>query len=252
MAESVDALDLKSNRGSPSVPVQVWPGANLRPFQKSGLFICRFYVRYHANLFFTSFIFNMGFTSALEKSLTKFGMNNSPSVVAMGVATAKGIFRPMFTMMDKKEDYQTKRYTAFREGLTEMIAIPIYYLSGILSKNLAKKIAIPKNFMSKDIFEKSKGANVSEEVQNIVKHAELLAKENFPKIQSNISFIGVCVSALFIIPLICSVTIKPIMAKLDKRPQNENVKPKTVNKIETNNKVNPYANVSSGMKVGGV
>ena len=133
-----------------------------------------------------------------------------------------------------------------------MIAIPIYYLSGVLSKNLAKKIAIPKNFMSKDIFEKSKGANVSEEVQNIVKHAELLAKENFPKIQSNISFIGVCVSALFIIPLICSVTIKPIMAKLDKRPQNENVKPKTVNKIETNNKVNPYANVSSGMKVGGV
>ena len=30
MAESVDALDLKSNRGSPSVPVQVWPGANLK------------------------------------------------------------------------------------------------------------------------------------------------------------------------------------------------------------------------------
>ena len=74
----------------------------------------------------------MGFTSALEKSLTKFGMNNSPSVVAMGVATAKGIFRPMFTMMDKKEDYQTKRYTAFREGLTEMIAIPIYYLRPLI------------------------------------------------------------------------------------------------------------------------
>ena len=30
VAESVDALDLKSNRGSPSVPVQVWPGANLK------------------------------------------------------------------------------------------------------------------------------------------------------------------------------------------------------------------------------
>ncbi len=27
MAESVDALDLKSNRGYPSVPVQVWPRA---------------------------------------------------------------------------------------------------------------------------------------------------------------------------------------------------------------------------------
>ena len=30
VAESVDALDLKSNRGSPSVPVQVWPRAFLR------------------------------------------------------------------------------------------------------------------------------------------------------------------------------------------------------------------------------
>ena len=28
VAESVDALDLKSNRGQPSVPVQVWPRAN--------------------------------------------------------------------------------------------------------------------------------------------------------------------------------------------------------------------------------
>ena len=92
----------------------------------------------------------MAFINALEKSLTKFGMNNSPSVVAMGIAMAKGIFRPMFTMMDRKEDYQTKRYTALREGLTEMIAIPVYYLSGVLSKKLAQKIAVPKNFMTKD------------------------------------------------------------------------------------------------------
>ena len=34
VAESVDALDLKSNRGSPSVPVQVWPGANLKRLTK--------------------------------------------------------------------------------------------------------------------------------------------------------------------------------------------------------------------------
>lgn len=39
MAESVDALDLKSNRGSPSVPVQVWPGAILKDlFLATGLF----------------------------------------------------------------------------------------------------------------------------------------------------------------------------------------------------------------------
>ena len=32
VAESVDALDLKSNRGSPSVPVQVWPRAFFKRF----------------------------------------------------------------------------------------------------------------------------------------------------------------------------------------------------------------------------
>ena len=191
----------------------------------------------------------MGFINALEKSLTKFGMNNSPSIVAMGIATAKGIFRPMFTMMDKKEDYQTKRYTALREGLTEMIAIPVYYLSGVLSKKLAQKISVPKNFMSKDVFEKSKGANVSAEIQNIVHHAESLAKENLPKIQSTLSFIGVAASALFIIPLLCSITIKPIMAKLDKRPPKETAANNPVKKIET---VTPYTSVPSGMKVGGV
>ena len=192
----------------------------------------------------------MAFINALEKSLTKFGMNNSPSVVAMGIAMAKGIFRPMFTMMDRKEDYQTKRYTALREGLTEMIAIPVYYLSGILSKKLAQKIAVPKNFMSKDVFEKSKSTNASAEIKNLVTHAEHLAKENLPKIQTSISFIGVCASALLIIPLVCSITIKPIMAKLDKRPQNENVNKNPVKKIEP--AINPYTNVNSGMKVGGV
>ena len=42
MAESVDALDLKSNWGSTSVPVQVWPRAILQktfPYWKGFLFI---------------------------------------------------------------------------------------------------------------------------------------------------------------------------------------------------------------------
>ena len=46
VAESVDALDLKSNRGSPSVPVQVWPGANLKKtYRDVGLFF-NFYSLY--------------------------------------------------------------------------------------------------------------------------------------------------------------------------------------------------------------
>ena len=42
MAESVDALDLKSNRGSPSVPVQVWPGAFTKRLAKRQVFFYRF------------------------------------------------------------------------------------------------------------------------------------------------------------------------------------------------------------------
>ena len=85
----------------------------------------------------------MGTKQILEKQLTKFGQNNSPTVVAMGIATAKGIFRPTFTMMDKKESYETKKYTAIREGLTEVIAIPVYFFSGTASQLISKKLAKP-------------------------------------------------------------------------------------------------------------
>ena len=87
----------------------------------------------------------------IKKTLIKFGESNSPAFVAMSIAAAKGIFRPAFTMADKKENLETRRYTALREGLTELIAIPIYYLSGVASKYISEKIAVPKNFMKKDI-----------------------------------------------------------------------------------------------------
>ena len=47
----------------------------------------------------------MSLKQSLEKKLVKFGKSNSPTLVAMSIATAKGIFRPAFTMMDKKESY---------------------------------------------------------------------------------------------------------------------------------------------------
>lgn len=173
----------------------------------------------------------MGFASTLEKSLTKFGENNTPAIVSMGIAAAKGIFRPIFTMADKKQDFETKRYAALREGLTEVIAIPIYYLSGVASKRLAEKLSVPKNFMKKDIFEKAKAGDMSEEVLNAVKKAESLAKENLPKIQTSIGFIGVCLSALLIIPLVCSITIKPIMKKLQNKKQDTVQAPLSENNV---------------------
>ena len=44
--------------------------------------------------------------------------------------------------------------------------------------------------------------------------AKDLAKENLPKIRTTASFTGVGLSALILIPLACSLTIKPIMKKL--------------------------------------
>ncbi len=200
----------------------------------------------------------MGFQQTLEKHLTKFGSNNSPTVVAMGIAMAKGVFRPAFTMMDKDESMETKRYTALREGLTEMIAIPIYYLSGRISNIAAKQLAKPKYFMPKRIYNEYKKGNDSEEVKNAVSHAKKLAEDNLPKLKTTTAFVGVCASALFIIPLICSVTIKPIMNSLNKNSEtstnNSQKEPvfKSKRKVLKHSVFNYYKNQSYGMKVGGV
>ena len=198
----------------------------------------------------------MGVKQSLEKKLIKFGKNNSPTMVAMSIATAKGIFRPAFTMMDQKESYETKRYTAYREGLTEMIAIPVYYTSGVVSKYVSKKLSVPKNFMSKKMYGKYKSGNMSQEVQDAVKQAENLAKLNLDKIEKTSAFVGVCASALLIIPMLCSATIKPIMDVLSKKnskpeePVRAEIKPRPVKKLETFKGI--YGTNNYGMKVGGV
>lgn len=200
----------------------------------------------------------MGIKQSLEKRLTKFGQNNSPTVVAMGIAMAKGIFRPTFTMMDKKENYETKRYTALREGLTELIAIPVYYLSGVVGKSVAKKLAVTKNFMNKEMYKRYKAGDKSEEVMNAFKHAEELAKINLPKITTTAVFIGVCLSALLVIPGLCSVSIKPIMKRFEKKgSKNNEDKPAEIQapkKLEqpVNTFKSLYVRNNYGMKVGGV
>ena len=218
------------------------------------------HIQESAKNLFTRFILVMGLHQALEKSLTKFGENNTPAVVSMGIAAAKGVFRPIFTMSDKKQDYETKRYTALREGLTELIAIPVYYLSGIASKVVAEKLAKPKYFIKKDVFEKAKAGDTSEEILNAIKHAEVIAKENLPKIQTTAGFIGVCLSALLVIPLVCSITIKPIMKRLEKNKTSvnnqDNIQP--LAKRPTFKQKMPIkhpayqSNIFTSMKVGGV
>ena len=201
----------------------------------------------------------MGFKNVLEKQLTKFGSSNSPTFVAMSIAAAKGIFRPIFTMSDKKESLETKRYTALREGLTEIIAIPIYFISGVISQKVAETLANEKYFISKDIYKKYKLGEQTPEIKNAIEHAKNLAAVNLPKIKSNAAFIGVCASALFVIPMICSITIKPIMDKLEKRIGAQQTAKPTVPKVsktrtERNNPIfSGYAMVNHyDMKVGGL
>ncbi|MCQ2957941.1 MAG: hypothetical protein MJ180_03450 [Candidatus Gastranaerophilales bacterium] len=206
----------------------------------------------------------MSFTARLENVLTKLGKNNSPTIVAMGIATAKGICRPIFTMMDEHEKPEKKRYTAIREGLTEVIAIPVYYASGVVTKFIADKLANKKFFMDKNTLSAIKKGNITPQIQQAITQAEKLTKENLPKIRTSLNFVGVCVSALFLIPFICSVAIKPIMKKVNSRNTSvSDNKVQTINNKYTNlynpktqiigNKAfNTFRSTSSGMKVGGL
>ena len=145
----------------------------------------------------------------------KESLIGNAAIVSSTIAAAKAIFRPTFTMADKNEKPETKKYTAIREGLTEAIAIPVYILSGVCAKKLTKMLENPKYFtkMAKKQLGK---VNLSDNAIN--EKAAQLAKELNPKIDVNLGFLGVAISALALIPAICSVAIKPLMGVIYKQP----------------------------------
>lgn len=187
----------------------------------------------------------MGLADSIKKVCHNLGTNNKPTYVVMAIATVKGIARPTFTMMDKTENPETKKYTALREGLTEVIAIPAYWACGELSAKAAKKLFSHKN------------ANGS-------------INPALKKAQTNFMFVGVCTAALFVIPAACSILIKPIMDKLGlKTPEKKKqlqqkletisqVAPQPVIKPETKTMNNNYyintymARPQMGLRVGGL
>ncbi|MDR1168976.1 MAG: hypothetical protein LBK53_08855 [Heliobacteriaceae bacterium] len=158
--------------------------------------------------------------NSLKKLCNSLGKNNDPAYAVMAIALVKGICRPMFTMMDKTEDPETKKYTAIREGLTEVIAIPTYFALSRGMAGLSKKM--PQALQSKS--------------------------------KENLMFLGVCVAALFVIPALCSIAIKPLMEKIKKK----NTNPKPVTAYNSFNSVDKprlhtfYNRPQYGMKVGGV
>lgn len=135
---------------------------------------------------------------------------NSAIWVACTIALFKGVFRPIFTLRDKKSDPQTKKYTAMREFLTEMIAIPVYY-------------AIPKygsDFIKKHSY---KGAS----------------KATLKAVETNVKFWGVLASTA-IIPAVCNLIQPPIMESYSNYVKNK--KDKTA--IAQNNPITSVGNTN--------
>ena len=175
----------------------------------------------------------MAIADLIKKTCKSLGENNKPTYVVMAIAAVKGICRPMFTMMDKTENPETKKYTALREGLTEVIAIPAYWACGEIAGKFARKA-----FNS---------------------DAALAGRA-----EKNLMFIGVCTAALFVIPALCSVAIKPIMDKIGLKAPKDNGKDKPVimppaQLSQQTTNLNTYPRMSTftsrpqiGLRVGGL
>lgn len=182
----------------------------------------------------------MTFINRLGKICDSLGANPKATYPAILVATVKGICRPTFTMMDKKESPETKKYTALREGLTEVVAIPAYWACGEITAKLAKGF----KFSNKPL-------EVRESLQQ--------------RATNNLRFIGVCLAGMIIIPALCSAIIKPLMSKISGKkkqaetPLNNTVQISQIQKPDMDNftgrkiLTSVYPNrINSGMRVGGI
>jgi hypothetical protein len=157
-------------------------------------------------------------------------------LIACSIAVFKGIFRPIFTMMDKESDPQSKKYAAIREGLTEVAALPLYAVTPWIAGKLADKLT-----------------GVTDE----------FAKK---RIKTNAKFLGICAATL-IIPVICNVIQPPIMNAIKKRGEAKKQNPNqdvafkasiqepqitnNDNKALNNPIVRPISYSNYNMKVGG-
>lgn len=134
----------------------------------------------------------------IAKKVCEFAGNyTDPIVPVVIIAVFKAILRPAFTLSNKHQPPERKRYAALREFLTELVAIPTYLTvsklaSGPLANALAKKHAI--------------------------------SPEMIPKVGKVFSFIAITIAAGAIIPTLCNLVIKPIMNLYDKSQQKHKLK----------------------------
>ncbi len=151
------------------------------------------------------------------------GKNNKALYGALTIAVSKGILRPTFTMMDKKQDKASRVYTAFREGLTGAVAFGAYLATDAGVEKLASHIAKKTNHL-----------------------------KELPKMKSTLSLISVSLTALFVIPAICNATTKPLLNMfVGKKPASTPVTPKQ--NINFNGCQSIYRPRNfGGMKIGGI
>ena len=122
------------------------------------------------------------FTRFYKNLCHNLGKNNDPLYGVLTIAASKGILRPTFTMMDKKQDKKSRKYTAFREGLTGLVAFGAY-------------IATHKG--------------VDKLVKPFCKKANIVGKEC--DVEKTMSLIAVSLSALFVIPFVCNKITSPLL-----------------------------------------
>jgi len=164
---------------------------------------------------------------SLQNTFGFFGENpNSAIWVAASVAAFKGVFRPMFTMMDKKSDPKTKKYAAIREGLTEAIAIPIYIAVPLICGKLI--------------------------VDKFYKGASKVAQK---AVGANVKFIAVLASTA-IIPAVCNLIQPQIMNAIQSKSQDKKPNPINTDKPAFAGRRNvrtysPQVGINHNMKVGG-
>lgn len=141
------------------------------------------------------------FTKSFTKLCGNLGKNNKSLYSALTIAVSKGTLRPTFTMLDKKQDKDSRNYAAFREGLTGAVAI----ISYLATNKLVDKLAEP-----------------------FCKKAKILDK--LEQVKPVLSLISVSVSALIVIPLVCNLITKPLLDKVSSKPVSNKrpSEPKTI------------------------
>lgn len=168
---------------------------------------------------------------SLKNTFKFFGeSDHGATIIACSIAVFKGIFRPLFTMMDKKSDPETKKYAAIREGLTEVAALPLYAITPWIAGKLVDSFA-PKDM---DKFAKK-------------------------RIKMNSKFFAICAATL-VIPAVCNIIQPPVMAAYRKKQESKKAQMAENNNMTTLNKpsfsgnyplpVRNFSKVNYGMRVG--